>query len=280
MMQTAHSQAEQFLTTFHNANAGITSTAFGSLPVQKVGRTFASSYDCLAETVVNDERQCSVLDLGCGDGFLLEKLALRQQAGLSLQGVDMSPGELIAARRRLGDAVCLHEANAQSLPLQSQSMDYVLCHLAIMLMDKVDLVVTEIHRVLKVGGSFAAVIGARSPTSKPFDTYIALLTQYPKRENLSIDRLGDPRLRTTQGIEDLFSGFFTQLNFEEIEIKRRYTPTELWSWFNGMYDPHMLSELHQNELRARLVADVTPQCDSDGKLELTGLLRQFTAIAV
>jgi ubiquinone/menaquinone biosynthesis C-methylase UbiE len=49
-------------------------------------------------------------------------------------GVDMSPGELRAARARLGEAVPLVEARAQALPFADGSFDLVTCHLAFMLM--------------------------------------------------------------------------------------------------------------------------------------------------
>ena len=210
-MSTTQSLAEEFITTFHNANAGITAAAFATLPVQKSGRRYKCSYDCLAELIPDFKRQCSVLDLACGDGFLLSMLATRKQSGLSLAGIDMSAGEIDAARTRLGNAASLCLARAQSLPLQSKSVDYVLCHLAIMLMDNVESVVTEVQRVLRVGGTFSAVVGTRPLSSRAFDTYIELLAQYPKRKGMDFNRLGDSRFTTVTGIEEMFSKLFTKL---------------------------------------------------------------------
>jgi ubiquinone/menaquinone biosynthesis C-methylase UbiE len=74
-----------------------------------------------------------VLDLGCGDGLLLEFLA--REGGRLLAGVDLSPYSLALARRRPAlTGARLEEGRAQELPFADDSFDACVSHMALMLM--------------------------------------------------------------------------------------------------------------------------------------------------
>ncbi|MDP3617648.1 MAG: class I SAM-dependent methyltransferase, partial [Rhodoferax sp.] len=172
---------EQFLADFHDRNAGITTRAYQSLPVAMGGKPYVSSYQCLASLVATGDGPHTVLDLACGDGYLLWLLAQQNQPQRTLIGIDLSQGELAAARTRLGESVTLHKGMAQALPLPNDSVDYLLCHMALMLMDPLDQVLCEVRRVLKEGGVFDFAVGARPPHAAPFDRYMAGLLESRQR---------------------------------------------------------------------------------------------------
>ncbi|MEF9996510.1 MAG: methyltransferase domain-containing protein [Burkholderiaceae bacterium] len=88
------SPAEAFLRHFHDARPGVTARAFAKLAITVAGRHYDSSYELLADTVPRDTQAVRVLDMGCGDGHLLARLACRQPAGLQLIGIDISRSEL------------------------------------------------------------------------------------------------------------------------------------------------------------------------------------------
>ncbi|SOE45659.1 Methyltransferase domain-containing protein [Burkholderia sp. D7] len=92
------STAESYLHDFHQRVVGSTTAAFASLPTTTNGVTHRSSYDLLASLIPAGPKPVRVLDVGCGDGHLLGLLAERKQPGLRLIGVDMSQGELDAAK--------------------------------------------------------------------------------------------------------------------------------------------------------------------------------------
>jgi SAM-dependent methyltransferase len=140
------SPAERFLADFHARHAGATSVALGNIPVTCEGRPFASSYDALAARVPADAS--SLLDLACGDGYLLERIAALLP-GARLTGIDMSAAELAAAGSRLQGRAALHEGRAQELPFADASFDAVTCHMAMMLMDDAPAVLAEVRRVLR-----------------------------------------------------------------------------------------------------------------------------------
>ncbi|MCK4710789.1 MAG: class I SAM-dependent methyltransferase, partial [Gammaproteobacteria bacterium] len=158
--------SEKFISEFHNSNTGVTSKVFADLPVIKGTQLVMSSYQCLTSIVESQPGKLSILDLACGDGFLLSILAGRNQQDLSLLGIDLSQGEIDAARACLGNSAIISLSKAQDMPFADNSIDIVLCHMALMLMEDVELVLSELHRVLKKNSVFSAITGAKPPSSQ------------------------------------------------------------------------------------------------------------------
>lgn len=273
------SRTEAFLTDFHNAHPGLTAEVFGALPVVFRGSTFPSSYDVLAAVVPGSGVPIQVLDLACGDGFLLAKLAARVEPGLALSGVDMNAAELNLARTHLPPVVVLQQAKAQALPFLPETFDYVLCHLAIMLMDDIEHVMLEVRRVMKPGAVFAAIVGAPPPPSAAFTAYVDALTRHPLQGEHAGFRLGDRRFRHPDGIREVLSLAFHHVAIEEIHIPRRLTPDELWRWYLSMYDLHLRSETGQREIEREFKAAAAPLCGADGRLDCSETLRCVSALA-
>lgn len=278
-MSVAPPSGEAFLADFHRDYPGLTADAFGSLPVVFRGTTFASSYEVLAATVPTTATPTRVLDLACGDGFLLALLAARSQQGLALCGIDMSAAELRAARARVRSDVLLRQSRAQELHFAAGTFDYVLCHLALMLMDDVDKVLHEVRRVLKPGATVAAVVGARPPPSAPLAAFVEILARHPPQGHFAEVRLGDRRFRNPEGIQELMSLVFQSVRIEHISIDRRLTPAELWRWFLNMYDLHLRSEGVRQVAEREFLQAVVTQCGPDGKLDYPETLRYVVALA-
>jgi ubiquinone/menaquinone biosynthesis C-methylase UbiE len=270
------SRAERFLAGFHDADPGAASRAFAQLPASMGAANFASPYECLASVVPADAG--SVVDLACGDGYLLSLLAVRRPA-LSLIGVDLSAGEIAAARRRLGDAAVLHQGRAQELPLPGHCVDVVLCHMALGLMDDAPQVLAEVRRVLEPGGVFSAVIGGGPIASPPRDAFVALLRQQRRLPEFESLRLGDRRLQSTEGIAELFAADFEPPAVDEIVLQWRCGPAGLWDWFGGMYDMGWLDAVDRAEVGRRFAQAVAPLCEADDQLEHRVMLRRITARA-
>ena len=85
-----------------------------------------------------NNKSLSVLDLACGSGPLLKILSDRNK-NLNLKGVDMCPEELALAKTRLTNSgINLIESKAQNLTtIDDNSIDIVLCHWALTLMDPI-----------------------------------------------------------------------------------------------------------------------------------------------
>ena len=280
-------RTETYLTAFHDANPGATSRAFEALPVTCGERTFASTYASLismlpdADANANaDPQPLTVLDLACGDGHLLALLRASRPAGqLELIGVDLSAGELAAARSRLGEGAALYRCKAQQLPLASGSVDMVFSHLALMLMDEADGVVREVRRVLKPGGRFAGVVGARPAANPALDLFIALYAGASKRPEAVGLRFGNARWRSEGGIRELLAPAFDPPAVDDLHASRRYTPAQLWDWFLGMYDTDLLTPDGRADLRQRYLFALRPLCGPNGDLRFEDRYRRFSARA-
>lgn len=87
----------------------------------------------------------TVLEVGCGEGILLRKLA-GPLAGCRLTAVDIDPGELAAARANAPFAQ-LSVASAYRLPFPDGAFDLVLCSEVLEHLERPDDALTEIARV-------------------------------------------------------------------------------------------------------------------------------------
>jgi trans-aconitate methyltransferase len=93
-----------------------------------------------------------ILDLGCGDGALTEKLAA---AGAEVVAVDASEEQVAAARARGLDA---RVARGEALPFAAE-FDAVFSNAALHWMRDADAVLVSVHRALRPGGRFVAEMG-------------------------------------------------------------------------------------------------------------------------
>ncbi len=94
-----------------------------------------------------------ILDLGCGDGQLTQRLAA---TGAHVLGVDASSNMVEAARARGIEA---EQANAELLPFHDGTFDAVFSNAALHWVRNQDEMLAQVHRVLRAGGRFVAEMG-------------------------------------------------------------------------------------------------------------------------
>jgi trans-aconitate methyltransferase len=110
-----------------------------------------------------------ILDLGCGDGFLTQRIA---ESGATMVGIDSSPQMIAAARERGVDARC---ASGEALPFD-QEFDAVFSNAALHWMRDQDAVLDGVHRALKPGGRFVAECGGQGNIAAIRVALLAVLT--------------------------------------------------------------------------------------------------------
>lgn len=267
---------EAFLQAFHKRHPGCTSRALARARTENGG----SSYDVLARCVRPSDPTRSgrvpvhVLDLGCGDGYLLERLLAGGWSPDRACGVDVSSDELALAHKRPSVRTCtLVRARAQSLPLADASVGVVLSHLAFMLMSDPDAVVAEIARVLVPGGVFAAVIGGGPKVGDGFEMFLDVL-QPMIRERPAIPQLVDPRLRSDIGIAEVFqplAGARVAIDDFYVHLDAPFEP--LWASLSVVYEMHALDAPDTETLKRRFRAQVSSIEQSDGIIPCTMAMR-------
>jgi malonyl-CoA O-methyltransferase len=97
-----------------------------------------------------------VLDVGCGTGALLARLAVAYPSA-ALAGIDLAPGMAQAASRRVGGAR-LAVADAEALPFPSAAFDLVLSTSTFQWLSRLEPAVSEARRVLARGGVVALAL--------------------------------------------------------------------------------------------------------------------------
>lgn len=96
----------------------------------------------------------SVLDVGCGGGFLAEEFA---REGLRVTGIDPAPESINAARLHASESgldIVYEIGSGESLPFEQGSFDIVACCDVLEHVNSVEQVIGEIARVLTPGGLF------------------------------------------------------------------------------------------------------------------------------
>jgi SAM-dependent methyltransferase len=243
------SDADAFLLAFHAAHPGATARAFarGRLADDR------STYERLADEADPGAR---TLDLGCGDGFLLERLRARGHAAADLVGIDLSPEELAAAATRPALAgVRLEPASASALPLPGGAFDVVLSHLAFVLMSDVERVLGEVARVLAPGGRFATIVGGGPGPGDAFERFLDLLADEAVTLPARAPRLGDRRARDAIGLGPLLAAAgFDPPEEEALAVHLGGAADQVWDSLSPAYEVFALPFDRQRRLRERFVA--------------------------
>lgn len=111
-----------------------------------------------------------ILDLGCGDGALTEKIAA---AGATVVGLDASPDFVDATRARGIEA---HLGDGEELGFDNE-FDAVFSNAALHWMTQPEKVVDGVHRALKPGGRFVAEFGGFGNVAAIVTALIAIARQ-------------------------------------------------------------------------------------------------------
>lgn len=106
-----------------------------------------------------------VLDVACGTGVVTRLAADRVGSAGSVAGLDPNPGMLAVARDAVpADAsVTWYEAPAERIPLEDGSFDVVLCGMGLQFFTDRVAALSEIRRVLALGGRFVANVPGPTP---------------------------------------------------------------------------------------------------------------------
>ena len=273
-MKNSIEVTESFLHAYHLENPSCTPQAF----VPGKTKDGATSYDVLITMIGGAEGR--ILDLACGDGFLLSRMVAWGREPEQLFGLDMSDGELKVARERTDlSAAQLTSGNARALPYVADSFSAVTCHMALMLMPQVDDVLFEIHRVLEPGGIFCAVVGGSSITGPSHPIFYEKLDELLKLEGKeNLGGLGDDRLRTLDETKSLFSSCrFGSTSIEDIDFFFKGEPDQLADYFMLSYNPFLLSPASQATLRDSLIQKFDGLREPDGLVHHRRSLRFITS---
>lgn len=116
-----------------------------------------------------------VLEIGSGPGHVADMMV---HAGANVTGIDFSDSMVDVARGRFPE-ITFTQADAENLPLETESFDAVVANFVVHHLARPELVFREVHRVLKPGGRFAfAVWGAPEEQSSIGAFFAAVMAHH------------------------------------------------------------------------------------------------------
>jgi SAM-dependent methyltransferase len=215
-----------------------------------------------------------ILDLGCGDGQLTQRIAA---TGAAVRGVDASP-EMVAATRALG--LQAEVANAEALPHANASFDAVFSNAALHWVRDQEAMMAEVRRVLRPGGRFVAEMGGQGNIAAIRVALIAVLARhgYGDRED-GVNYYPTPAGYTRRLARHGFT-------VEQIALIPRPTPlpaSGMCGWLNtfrkGVLDG-VPQELRDAVIQETVALLAPALCDEDGHWTADYVRLRFIASAV
>lgn len=210
-----------------------------------------------------------VLDLGCGDGALTEKLT---QAGTAVVGIDASP-EFVAAAQARGVDARLMDATAMSFVSE---FDAVLTNAVLHWIEDKDAVVAGVRRALRPSGRFVGEFGGHGCVA-------AIATAL---QAVCLKRGVTPRMPWHYSTVDEFTAVLERQGFRPVTVQLVPRPTPLPSgieaWLRTFAGP-VFAALPEPEREPALAEAVDllrfSLCDEQGRWTADYTRLRFAAVA-
>ena len=208
--------------------------------------------------LLNPQAGERILDLGCGDGALTEKIAV---AGAHVVGVDASSDMVLAAKRRGLDARVM---DAYQLSFNSE-FDAVFSNAAMHWMKRdPDAVILGVRRALKPGGRFASEMGGHGCVAAIAVALCATLEKYGMADPAALFPWYFPT-------PDDYRERLERMGFQVVYIALIPRPTPLPTGMRGWLETFAipLTKRVAEEKRAAFLDEVTERlrpvlCDEKG----------------
>ncbi len=164
-------------------------------------RAFIARFNARLLALADTVRPHSVLEVGCGEGFVLRYLAQRRP-DWHLAGCDVSAGAIAYARRYCPCDVSLQVGDIYRLPVASAAFDLVICSEVLEHLDDVSAALAELIRVSR--GHVVITV--------PHEPFFRLLDQLAVWLKLGPGS-GHRQFWTAAGFRRLMRRYFQRVNF-------------------------------------------------------------------
>jgi trans-aconitate methyltransferase len=171
-----------------------------------------------------------VLDLGCGDGVLTEKLI---EAGCLTIAVDSCPEQVAAARARGLDA---RVEKAESLPFSSE-FDAVFSNAVLHWVKNQDAALAGVYRALKPGGRFVGELGGAGCVQ----AIRSALHESMARRGLDVASLDPWFFPTLEQYEELLTRHGFIVDSMELFPRPTLLPGDLAGWLETFAQPFLVA---------------------------------------
>jgi len=211
-----------------------------------------------------------ILDLGCGDGVLTEKIAA---AGASVVGVDAA-AEMVAAARKRGLDTRVMDGHELSF---SREFDAVFSNAALHWMKRdPDAVLAGVRRALKPGGRFAAEMGGHGCVAAITVAMMAAL----ERRGIDCKRETPWYFPTVDDYRGRLERAGFSIGYIELIPRPTPLPTDMAGWLETFGAPYFQRLAVEQRIAARdeVIAMLRPVlCDGQGRWTADYMRLRFLA---
>ena len=254
MYSTTDAAWEAYLGAFHKGTPRA-STIAHELFADPRGKTSYARFVGILERFPSPSK-IAVLDIGCGDGRLVDHIRLLTGDAARIDAIDIVPEEIerAAAWGRKANFVT---GRAQSLPFENGAYDAVLSHFAFGIMSPIEPVVKEIERVLRPQGFFATLSVQRGSAREDLAELVTAFHQ--ELAAGAIVRLG-PQIgdqqTTPAGIGALFAaaGSTRVMRHEAVQFLATVDADAAWLYLSTQYFFDELDLAARKRLREKVDA--------------------------
>jgi len=210
-----------------------------------------------------------ILDLGCGDGALTEKLVA---IGCAVVGVDGSREQIAAARARDLDA---HVMDGERLTFDNE-FDAVFSNAALHWMKRADDAIAGVWRALKPGGRFVAECGGDGCVAKIRTALAAAL----ERRGIDAARINPWYFPTTEDYGGRLRAHGFAVRYIALIPRPTPLPGDITGWFETFAEsftaalPVMQRAAFVDEVRERLRPEL---CNPEGQWTADYVRLRFAA---
>lgn len=157
-----------------------------------------------------------VLDLACGPGTMSARIATRVAPDGEVVGVDLAAGMIDVARAAQIPGACFEVMDMEHLQLPDQCFDGASCGHGLQFASNLAQTLSEVRRVLKPGGRFAASV----PIGGVEDAVMSALDEVSKRWLPAwVDAVDQQSTRTTVGDASAFEAHALEAGFQSARVE-------------------------------------------------------------
>ena len=239
----------EFLLNYHKLNTGSTYEIFKNFKSQ----SGYNSYELISNEIeVTKTKRVEILDIACGNGIISQYCLEKNLSNIKYIGIDISKHQIELARTKYcKENIEFKIEDSGDMSFNNSQFDYVVCHLAFMLLNPVDKTISQIERVLKANGFFIAIVNSRKTKDGLLKSILIKVSQFIKSKypDFGIKNGGNIKTYDKEGLEFLLKEYPTlseNLKVIELELERKMTSIELWEFISSTY--HVFS-LPQNDVK-------------------------------
>ncbi len=179
---------------------------------QKLKKKSEYYFDCVSKKrrVIKEPQRCypyvvdaikgysgKLLDIGCGEGVLIESLHQNLGSQYDLFGVDISNSAIEIANARLHGVAEFQQGDSEHLPYCNNSFDVIVCTHSFHHYPNPDMAINEMRRCLKKNGTVCIVENYRAELPRRIRNMMYIILNHPN---------GDIRFYSQEELGNLLGG--------------------------------------------------------------------------